>query len=94
MGSQFFFIQINPNFSRQYLESHKHLFPYASKVTEPFLKIFSFPAVITNDKEFEAYSFGSFVADCGGLLGLFIGFNFLMILDFIVMIFKKIKSSL
>ena len=66
MGSLFFFIQINPNFSRQYLESHKHLFPYASKVTEPFLKIFSFPAVITNDKEFEAYSFGSFFADCGG----------------------------
>ena len=32
-------------------------------------------------KEEEAYSFLSMVADCGGLLGLFIGFNFLMIWD-------------
>ena len=32
-------------------------------------------------KEGEAYSFLSMVADCGGLLGLFIGFNFLMIWD-------------
>ena len=45
-------------------------------------------------REVKSYTFISFVADCGGLLGLFIGFNFLMILDFIVMIFKKIKSSL
>ena len=32
-------------------------------------------------REEEAYSFGSLVADCGGVLGLFIGFNFLMIWD-------------
>ena len=32
-------------------------------------------------KEEEAYSFLSMVADCGGLLELFIGFNFLMIWD-------------
>ena len=30
-------------------------------------------------KEEEAFSFGSFVADCGGVLGLFVGFNFLMV---------------
>ena len=28
-------------------------------------------------KEEEAFSFGSFVAECGGILGLFIGFTFL-----------------
>ena len=32
-------------------------------------------------KEEEAYSFLSLVADCGGVLGLFIGFNFLMVWD-------------
>ena len=30
-------------------------------------------------REEEAFSFGSFVADCGGVLGLFVGFNFLMV---------------
>ena len=29
-------------------------------------------------REEEAFTFGSLVADCGGVLGLFIGFNFLM----------------
>ena len=32
-------------------------------------------------KEEEAFSFGSLVADCGGVLGLFIGFNFMMVWD-------------
>ena len=44
-----------------------------------FLKIFSFPAVITNDKEFEAYSFSSFVADCRG--------------SFVRLCVKKVKKS-
>ena len=43
------------------------------------------------EREIESYSFLSFVADCGGLLGLFIGFNFLMIFDLFVEIFNKIK---
>ena len=30
-------------------------------------------------KEEEAFSLGSLVADCGGVLGLFVGFNFLMV---------------
>ena len=30
-------------------------------------------------REEEAFSFGSLVADCGGVLGLFVGFNFLMV---------------
>ena len=34
--------------------------------------------------EEEAASFSSLVADCGGTLGLFIGFNFMMLWDLIV----------
>ena len=32
-------------------------------------------------REEEAFTFGSLVADCGGVLGLFIGFNFMMVWD-------------
>ena len=41
-------------------------------------------------KEEEAYSFLSLVADCGGILGLFIGFNFLMAWDWIIIAFSMI----
>ena len=40
-------------------------------------------------REEEAFSFQSLVADCGGVLGLFIGFNFLMIWDWIMWIMDK-----
>ena len=40
-------------------------------------------------REEEAFSFQSLVADCGGVLGLFIGFNFLMIWDWIMWITDK-----
>ena len=40
-------------------------------------------------REVEAYSLGSLVADCGGVLGLFIGFNFLMIWEKIVDILRR-----
>ena len=39
-------------------------------------------------KEEMAFPFGSLVADCGGILGLFIGFNFLMIWDWIMKCLK------
>ena len=42
-------------------------------------------------KEEQAYSIESFVADMGGVLGLFIGFNFLMIWDFIIQQKAKLK---
>ena len=42
------------------------------------------PASIEVLKEEEAYSLDSLVADSGGVLGLFIGFNFLMIWEWIV----------
>ena len=35
-------------------------------------------------KEVEAFPFISLVADCGGILGLFLGFNFLMIWEWIM----------
>ena len=42
--------------------------------------------------EEEVYSFDivDLVADCGGILGLFVGFNFLMVWDFLVRSVQKI----
>ena len=48
---------------------------------------------LTVKKEVWSYSRLDFVADCGGLLGLFIGFNFVMIWDLIVIIYQKIKVT-
>ena len=42
-------------------------------------------------REEEAYSFLSLVADCGGVLGLFIGFNFLMVWEWIVWAGSKLS---
>ena len=44
------------------------------------------------EKEELAYPFITLLADFGGVLGLFIGFNFLMIWDIIVIVIKKIKT--
>ena len=44
---------------------------------------------ITIEKEVESYSFTTFVADWGGLLGLFVGFNFLMIWDCFAYIYEN-----
>ena len=41
-------------------------------------------------REEEAYSLLSLVSDCGGLLGLFIGFNFLMFWDSVVWAARRI----
>ena len=47
-------------------------------------------------REEEVYPILSFVADIGGILGLFIGFNFLLVWDWIFWLarkmFMKIKS--
>ena len=45
------------------------------------------------EKEEEAFPFISLVADCGGILGLFIGFNFLMIWDWVVKIFESLSNK-
>ena len=44
-------------------------------------------------KEEEAYSFLSLVSDCGGVLGLFIGFNFLMVVDAIFIFSVNLLKS-
>ena len=44
-------------------------------------------------KEKEAYSFASLVADIGGVLGLFVGFNFLMMWDWIVWGVKQMSRK-
>ena len=53
--------------------------------------LFSGQTVII-EKEELAYPFTSLMADFGGVLGLFIGFNFLMIWDIIVSVIEKIKA--
>ena len=45
-------------------------------------------------KEKEAFSFDSLIADIGGVLGLFIGFNFLMVGDWIVLCMQKILQNI
>ena len=44
-------------------------------------------------REEEAFTFGSLVADCGGVLGLFVGFNFLMVWDWLVLFVGKLTKS-
>ena len=52
--------------------------------------MFDRPGVLTETEEL-AYSLSSLVSDCGGVLGLFVGFNFLMIWDFLEYGVKKIR---
>ena len=52
--------------------------------------MFSSFEVLTEE---EAYPLISLVADVGGVLGLFLGFNFLMIWDWIVMGLRKICTK-
>ena len=56
------------------------------------LPVFASDSVLVK-KEQEAFSFASLVADCGGCLGLFIGFNFLMIWDWIVILLERLATS-
>ena len=47
-------------------------------------------STVTVLREEEAYSLLSLVSDCGGLLGLFIGFNFLIFWDSVVWAARRI----
>ena len=73
------------------------MFYYLQAVSEPIitpngmtllLQSFTSDSVIVQ-REVEAFSFQSLVADCGGVLGLFIGFNFLMVWDWIVLLLNS-----
>ena len=46
--------------------------------------------IVEVQKEQRAFPFISLVADVGGVLGLFIGFNFLMVWDWIVETVKRV----
>ena len=44
------------------------------------------------EEEEEVFSFAHLVADCGGILGLFIGFNFLMIWDLLFYLGQRVRQ--
>ena len=58
------------------------------------LAVTSASSTILVRKEVEAFPFSSLLADCGGCLGLFIGFNFLMIWDWILQALTFFKQKL
>ena len=62
-------------------------------VLQMLVPLFSSNSILVR-KEQEAFPFASLVADCGGILGLFVGFNFLMIwewmLDVLLIIVHKV----
>lgn len=60
--------------------------PYTITGVEPMTTLV--PVFSTNTVEYisekPAFPFSSLLADCGGVLGLFIGFNFMIVWDWIV----------
>ena len=50
-------------------------------------------SIVHVEKEELAYPMSSFFADCGGIMGLFVGFNFIMILKLLISIVKKIGAD-
>ena len=50
-------------------------------------------STIAVEKEVDAYPLASFVADYGGLLGLFVGANFLGCFEFFLAIFHRFFSA-
>ena len=63
-----------------------------TKRTISDMRVFFSGRALSIEKEVLAYPFITLLADFGGVLGLFIGFNFLMIWDIIVFVIEKIKA--
>ena len=60
---------------------------------ECFLKIlFASSRVIVVEKEEQTDPFQSFVAECGGCLGLFLGFSFLLVWDGLMQVVNIVKQ--
>ena len=59
--------------------------------TECTLDIIFASRVVVVEKEESTFPFQSFVAECGGCLGLFLGFSFLLVLDALMQGMKKLK---
>jgi len=45
------------------------------------------------EEEILAFSGTDLISDCGGILGLFIGFNFIMIYDLLMTVIKRIYEN-
>ena len=56
------------------------------------MKILFASSLTVLEQEVYKVDISDLVADCGGILGLFVGFNFLMVWDFLVSFVKKIKE--
>ena len=54
--------------------------------------VFASSSIIMETEE-EAASFESLVADIGGILGLFIGFNFLAVLEFLLVLGRNFLTG-
>ena len=50
-------------------------------------------SVVHVEKEELAYPISSLIADCGGIMGLFVGFNFVMIWKLLISFTTKIVTS-
>ena len=59
---------------------------------ESIIRIYYESKTLTVEAEEQAYSFDSLVSDLGGVLGLFLGFNFLMLWEFLKCLQLKWKS--
>ena len=51
-------------------------------------------SIVHVEKEELAYPMSSLIADCGGIMGLFVGFNFVMIWKLLISFTKKIITYL
>lgn len=49
---------------------------------------------VNEEEEHYIYDFISFVSECGGSLGLFLGFSFIMILDYLAPTLITVKKLL
>ena len=52
---------------------------------------------VKEEEEHYIYDFISFISECGGSLGLFLGFSFFMVLDYLtptLMIVKKLSNKI
>ena len=65
--------------------------PFNEKLggTDCTLNIMFASRIVVVEKEEKTYPFQSFVAECGGCLGLFLGFSFLLVWDGLVEVMKK-----
>jgi hypothetical protein len=66
--------------------------PLEGLLSESGLEIMFGSGHVQVEREEETFSFESFVAECGGCLGLFLGFSFLMAWDILQIIFFKVSA--